>query len=394
MSSFKIIVPSLVVVFSCLSVYNFAQPQSEEYLTLVNPSFEGNPKAGEVGGAAPFGWYDCGAAGESSPDIQPGFFEVTKPASNGLTYIGLVVRDNETVEGVGQRLSKPLEANQCYEFSIDLARAELYLSPSRSTLEKVNFVQPCVLRIWGGNGYCDRAEKLFETSIINYSRWLTNNIRVAPKNGNYNYIFFEAYFKTPILFPYNGHILIDNITPIKKLQCGPEKMPDPKPKVTTKNPSPANPIAGPKTNPAPKTETQPKKPETQPIVEKIERKNVKKGKIFRLEKVYFDANKYDLKPESEEELTNLYKFLRDNNDVAVEVGGHTNNSMWPNEAYAFELSTNRAKAVAEWLIAKGISESRVQYKGYGWKQPIQPNTTEIGKKKNQRVEVRILALNG
>jgi outer membrane protein OmpA-like peptidoglycan-associated protein len=368
------------------------QPLAEDYMTLVNPSFEGNPKAGEIGGAAPFGWYDCGAAGETSPDIQPGFFEVTKPASNGLTYIGLVVRDNETVEAVGQRLSKPLEMNQCYEFSLDLARAELYMSPSRTTAERVNFVQPAVLRIWGGNGYCDRAEKLFETSIVNYSRWLTNNVRISPKKGTYNYIMFEAYFKTPALFNYNGHILIDNITPIKKLMCDPDKMPDAKPKVTAKAPPPVSPK--PKNTQPARTEPAIAKTEPQQASEKMERKNVKKGKIFRLEKVYFDANKYDIKPESEEELTNLYKFLRDNSDVAVEVAGHTNNSMWPNESFAFELSTNRAKAVADWLIAKGIASNRVQYKGYGWKQPIQPNTTEAGKKKNQRVEVRILTLNG
>jgi len=42
---------------------------------------------------------------------------------------------------------------------------------------------------------------------------------------------------------------------------------------------------------------------------------MKKGKVFRLEKVYFDANKYEVKPESEPELTALYKFLNDNPDV-------------------------------------------------------------------------------
>jgi outer membrane protein OmpA-like peptidoglycan-associated protein len=357
-----------------------------------NPSFEDLPKPSQ----SPMGWYDCGKSGESPPDIQPGYFDVSKPASNGNSYIGLVVRDNDTWEAIGQRLSKPLEASQCYEFGIDLARSEIYLSPSRLTLEKVNFVAPAKIRIWGGMGYCDKAEMLFETPIIVHNRWLTYNIRISPKKGNYTYLMIEAYYKTPVLFPYNGNVLLDNLTPIKKVTCGPDKMPDPKPKVVAKAVPSTKPTTStkPATTPV-KPDTAVKKPEPKPsAVVKIERGNVKKGKVFRLEKVYFDANKFEIKPESEAELTELYQFLEDNKDIVVEVGGHTNNKMWPNEDFANELSTNRAKAVADWLIAKGIPAERVQYKGYGWKHPIEANTTEAGKKKNQRVEVKILTLNG
>jgi outer membrane protein OmpA-like peptidoglycan-associated protein len=124
----------------------------------------------------------------------------------------------------------------------------------------------------------------------------------------------------------------------------------------------------------------------------IQREKLKKGEIIRLEKVYFDANQYDIKPEVVPALTDLFTFLRANPDVSIEVGGHTNNLAA--EKFSLELSTNRARAVADWLIAKGIAADRIQYKGYGWTRPILPNYTEDGRKKNQRVEIKILNING
>ena len=119
-------------------------------------------------------------------------------------------------------------------------------------------------------------------------------------------------------------------------------------------------------------------------------KTVKKGSIFRLEKIYFDVDKSELKNESEPELDRLLGFLKDHPGVTIEVRGHTNNQMWPNVDFANELSTDRAKAVADWLIAKGIAANRVQFKGYGWTMPVEPNINAEGRKKNQRVEVKIL----
>ena len=98
------------------------------------------------------------------------------------------------------------------------------------------------------------------------------------------------------------------------------------------------------------------------------------------------------KAESEAELTRLFEFLNDNPGVVIEVRGHTNNLMWPNVDFANELSTNRAKEVADWLIAKGIAANRIQSKGFGWTMPVEPNINAEGRKKNQRVEVKILSM--
>jgi outer membrane protein OmpA-like peptidoglycan-associated protein len=279
---------------------------------------------------------------------------------------------------------------------MDICRAELYLSTSKLTNQEANYATPAKLRIYGGNGYCNKAELLYETAVITNTRWLGHSFRLSPKNGNYQFLFIEAYYKTPVLFPYNGNILLDNASPIKPIICGPEKMPDAKPK-------PPIAVAKPKVPPSTakggnatvKVDTPAKKPDPPKApVAQLERKAVKKGVIYRLDKVYFDTNKYELREESEAELDKFYGFLRDNPDVVVEVRGHTNNAMWPDSSFAYNLSTNRAKSVADWLVAKGISASRVQYKGYGWKMPVEPNTTAEGRKKNQRVEVKILNMNG
>lgn len=368
-----------------------ANGQKENLISFNNPSFEDIPKAGQV----PMGWYNCGAAQESPPDVQPGFFSVVKPASHGSSYLGLVVRDNETWEAVSQRLSKPLERNQCYEFSMDACRSEVYISLSKTTNQEVNYTTPIKLRIWGGNGYCDRAELLFETPLIINNRWLKYDFRVNPQKGNFSYIVFEAFFKTPTPFPYNGNLLLDNLSAIRQVPCNPEPMlAAKKPAARTGGtltargvtPSPkqvqAPPVALP-TTPPPVAE---KKPDP-----KMERKNLKKGMVIRLDKVYFDTNKHEIKNECEAALQELAAFLTRNEDLIVEVGGHTNNKA--GDRYANQLSTNRAKAVADWLVAQGVPDERVQYKGYGKTMPVVPNDNEENLKKNQRVEIKILSIN-
>lgn len=378
-------VSAVILAFPLLAT---AQPK-EDLIFLANPSFEDLPKCCE----APSAWYDCGKPEESPPDIQPGSFQVTKTPSHGETYMGLVVRDNETWEGVGQRLSKPMEINNCYEFTLDLCRAELYLSMSRTTGEEVNYATPAKIRVWGGMGYCDKRELLYETPLITTTRWLTYTFRMTPKNGSYAYLMVEAYFKTPTLFPYNGNILVDNASPIRKIDCN-MKMPEPTPPA-----APAVAAAKP-TKPAVTTAKSPvgqKKPEVAPVAaatttSKISRAGLKKGSVIRLDKVYFDADKYIIREESVPALMEVYNFLVENPDVVLEIGGHTNNR--PTDDFAQTLSTSRAKSVAEWLIAKGVVAERVQYKGYGKKYPIETNATPEGRKRNQRVEIKILSING
>ena len=254
-----------------------ALSQGKNPIILSNSSFEDIPQEGK----APVKWFDCKTRGESPPDIQPGQHSVKTAPSHGSTYLGLVVRDNETYEGVSQRLNSPLEQGQCYDFNIDVCRSPLYMSLSPSSGKDANFVTPAKLRIWAGNGFSDRRELLAETAPISNTVWETKNLRLKPKKGTFSFIIFEAYYKTPVVNLYNGHIMLDNASDIRPATCDQPPMA----KVIAKKNSPAtNKIAA--KGPA-ITKPEPVKPLTAPapapasnaINNKIDRKTLKNPQI-------------------------------------------------------------------------------------------------------------------
>lgn len=115
---------------------------------------------------------------------------------------------------------------------------------------------------------------------------------------------------------------------------------------------------------------------------------IKSGYKFVLENIFFDVNKFDLKPESVAELEKLKEILTKNPTLKIELGGHTDSD--GDDKSNQILSENRAKAVVNWLVQNGIDKSRLTYKGYGESKPIVPNDTVENKAKNRRTEVTIL----
>ena len=75
--------------------------------------------------------------------------------------------------------------------------------------------------------------------------------------------------------------------------------------------------------------------------------------------------------------------------MRIEIRGHTDAK--GSDSYNQRLSENRAKAVADYLLSKGINEKRIQSKGYGKSLPIDTNDTEEGRANNRRVEFKIVA---
>ncbi|HEY4966263.1 MAG TPA: OmpA family protein [Puia sp.] len=110
-----------------------------------------------------------------------------------------------------------------------------------------------------------------------------------------------------------------------------------------------------------------------------------------LKNIFFDINKYDLKPASQIELDDLIKLLKENPLVTIQINGYTDNVGKP--ADNLLLSENRAKSVVSYLTSKGIDPKRLSYKGYGEAQPVSPNTTEEGRAKNRRTELKVLKIN-
>ncbi len=117
---------------------------------------------------------------------------------------------------------------------------------------------------------------------------------------------------------------------------------------------------------------------------------IRKGNIIPLNNIFFNANEASLLSSSYFELDHAVAFLKTNPSVKIEVAGHTNNLC--SSSYCKQLSEARAKSVADYLISKGIASSRVHFHGYGKEQAIESNDTEQGRKKNQRVELRILEI--
>jgi outer membrane protein OmpA-like peptidoglycan-associated protein len=113
------------------------------------------------------------------------------------------------------------------------------------------------------------------------------------------------------------------------------------------------------------------------------------GNKVILNNIFFDTNKFDLKPESLSELQKLVEFLNENPTVHIEISGHTDN-IGNNQANQL-LSENRAKSVYQYLTSNKIDASKLVYKGYGETQPIAPNTSEEGRKLNRRTEFKIIA---
>lgn len=128
----------------------------------------------------------------------------------------------------------------------------------------------------------------------------------------------------------------------------------------------------------------------QEVIKDIVLSKVSVGSKIILKNIFFDYDKASIKPESYPELNRLVKLLEAYPNMQIEIGGHTDNH--GSLAYNTSLSENRAKSVVDYLIEKGISKTRLEYKGYAFTQPIADNDTDEGRQQNRRVEFKVLSI--
>jgi hypothetical protein len=193
--------------------------KAQKAILLNNPSFEDEHGHSKV----PIGWYYCGPVNRSPPDIHHTdfpriYFQVEMPAADGHTYLGMIAREDGSVEGIGQHLSTPLRAGQCYTFSFFAARSEIYRSQSVSSPKFVNYNQPVSLAIWGGSKNCLQESLLGMSALVTHAEWKKHLITITPEE-EYTHLYFQVVYDPARHHSYNGNILLDGFSPIIPVNC-------------------------------------------------------------------------------------------------------------------------------------------------------------------------------
>ncbi len=115
---------------------------------------------------------------------------------------------------------------------------------------------------------------------------------------------------------------------------------------------------------------------------------IEKAKRVRLNNIFFESGKAELKMESTAELQRLVALLKKYPNYRILLEGHTDDV--GDEDYNMDLSIRRAKAVRDYLVKHGIDPSRITYKGYGETRPLVPNDSEAHRAINRRVEYTVI----
>ncbi|BDS13331.1 OmpA family protein [Aureispira anguillae] len=115
---------------------------------------------------------------------------------------------------------------------------------------------------------------------------------------------------------------------------------------------------------------------------------IEKGEVVRLNNIFFEFNKAIFKQESYAELERLYYLMEQQQELKIEISGHTDDKGGAD--YNLELSQKRANAVMQYLLDKGINADRLQAVGYGEQKPLLKNSSDSNRSINRRVEFKVL----
>lgn len=215
--------------------------RGQDTVYLSNPSFEGQAGNSQV----PQAWAYRGFPNETPPDLLPfrantyfrentlwtstmnasaWGFGVSLPAVDGKTYLGMVTRDNQTVEALSQKLDKPLQPGICYSLQLCLASSPIYYSLSRQTGEPANYNWPVKLRIEGIDLTGERLDLLAQTPPVDHPNWQPYTLILRPRQ-TIQHLQITAWYPSDSLT--NGNILIDQLSPLRPCPCAQKSIPPP-----------------------------------------------------------------------------------------------------------------------------------------------------------------------
>ncbi|MGD1846440.1 MAG: gliding motility-associated C-terminal domain-containing protein [Salibacteraceae bacterium] len=174
---------------------------------IKNPSFEGLRRPHQL---PSWDWQAC--HWKSSPDTQPGSWNVSLFPSDGESYITMVARGNDgnnanTKEDVHCRLFEPLPQGECYTLQMDLALSENF-GHNGGINGWVDYNNPLIIKVWGSTTGCDRSELVWSSDPISNTNWQTYEVTVRPMNSDFEFLFFELEYVS--LPEYFGNLCMDN----------------------------------------------------------------------------------------------------------------------------------------------------------------------------------------
>ena len=117
------------------------------------------------------------------------------------------------------------------------------------------------------------------------------------------------------------------------------------------------------------------------------------GKAIRIDNIFYDFDKFNIRPDAALELDKLVTTLNENPTIWIELGSHTDSR--GNDAYNQKLSQNRANAAVAYIVSKGIAKERITAKGYGETVLVNPckngvKCTDEEHQMNRRTEFKIV----
>jgi outer membrane protein OmpA-like peptidoglycan-associated protein len=127
----------------------------------------------------------------------------------------------------------------------------------------------------------------------------------------------------------------------------------------------------------------------EPLMMNLETKDIEVGAEYKLNDINFGSNSAELNDKTKFIIQQFSKFLKKNPKMKISINGHTDD-VGDDDANLL-LSSNRAKAVYDYLVSLGIPESNMAHQGFGEKKPVSSNSSEFGRAKNRRTEFVITA---
>jgi len=179
---------------------------------IMNGGFE----TGTAGASSlPMHWYNCGSKGYTPPNLhnsklENNIFDVKTMAVEGHQFVSLVVRKDQSLECIGQRLKSILQKDSTYSLDLQLNLSETFNSRiDLNSKNETSFSMAADLEIYAINTSGQYILLDVYTDINNHT-W--KNYNTTFKAGeNFVALEFRTYFQFDQLLPYNGHLLIDQV---------------------------------------------------------------------------------------------------------------------------------------------------------------------------------------